>query len=101
MKIILLYFCFTISILAQSNNGEIKYVQIINNYKINSVLYFNSDESIYKKNILTESKEIDLNIEENKNTINLHFNPTKNSPTALGLFTSLKKKHHSRKYLFA
>ena len=91
MKIILLYFCFTISILAQSNNGEIKYVQIINNYKINSVLYFNSDESIYKKNILTESKEIDLNIEEDKNTINLHFNPTKNSPTALGLFTSLKK----------
>lgn len=91
MKTILLYFYFTISILAQSNKGEIKYVQIINNYKMNYILYFNTDESIYKNTILKKNKEFDINIEEDKNTINLYFDPTKNSPTALGLFTSLKK----------
>ena len=52
MKTIIIYFYYTISILAQPNNGEIKYVQIINNYKIKSVLYFNSNESIYKNTIL-------------------------------------------------
>jgi len=63
MKTIIIYFYYTISILAQPNNGEIKYVQIINNYKIKSVLYFNSNESIYKNTILKENKEFDINID--------------------------------------
>ena len=91
MKTIIIFFYYSISIMAQPNNGEIKYVQIINNYKINSILYFNSDESIYKNTILKENKEFDINIYEDNNKINLYFDPTKNSPTALGLFTSQKK----------
>jgi GLPGLI family protein len=40
---------------------------------------------------LTKNKEFDLNIDEDKNQVNLYFNPTKNSPTGLGLYTSIDK----------
>jgi GLPGLI family protein len=90
LKTIVLYFYFTLSIIAQSNNGQIKYTQIVNNYKNKSVLIFDKEESIYKNAIFKEDKEFEVKIDEDNSKINLYFNTDKNSPITQGLYTSLK-----------
>jgi GLPGLI family protein len=89
-KLLILNFYFTLSIRAQSNNGEIEYTQIVKNEKIKSVLYFTKEESIYKKNSIKSNKDFDINIDEDNSKINLYFDTTKNIPIGLGLYTNLK-----------
>lgn len=92
MKTIIIYFYFTLSIVAQSNNGQVKYTSLINYNKNNCLLIFNKDESIYKIEIIKSKEKVKVQLDEvEEDKIKLNINLNNNVPNSLGLYTNIKK----------
>jgi GLPGLI family protein len=93
MKTIIIYFYFTISFVAQSNNGQVRYTSLENTTRQNCLLLFNKDESIFKIEINKSKEKRTVNLDEEENKIHLNFNLDNNAPNSLGLYTNLKKEY--------
>ena len=93
MKTIILFICFTLSIKAQSNNGQVKYTYIFNNFKNYSLLIFNKDKSIYKIQLAKSNSKIEIQkIDTEDDKINLNINLDNDAPNSHGLYTNLNKE---------
>lgn len=90
MKTLIIFFYLTISIVAQPNNGKVKYSSLINTNKNNCFLIFNKNESIYKIEIIKSKEKINIKIDEfEEDKIQLNINLDNNTPNSLGLYTNL------------
>jgi GLPGLI family protein len=94
MKTIIIYFYFTLSLLAQSNNGQVRYTSLVNTNKNNCLLLFNKDESIYKIEIIKSKEKVNAQVDEvDEDKIKLNLNLDNNVPNSLGLYTNLKEEY--------
>ena len=64
MKTLIIFFYLTLSIVAQSNNGKVKYTSIVNTNKNYCYLIFNKNESIYKIEIRKSKEKVNMEIDE-------------------------------------
>lgn len=94
MKTIIIYFYFTISFVAQSNNGQVRYTSLENTSRKNCLLLFNKDESIFKIEIRKNKEKVNVKLDEvEEDKIEINFNLDNNVPNSLGLYTNLKKEY--------
>ncbi|MEN9876772.1 MAG: hypothetical protein RLZZ529_1769 [Bacteroidota bacterium] len=92
MKTLIIFFYLTLSIVAQSNNGKVKYTSIVNTNKNYCYLIFNKNESIYKIEIRKSKEKVNMEIDEvEEDKIKLNINLDNNAPNSLGLYTNLNK----------